>query len=88
VPDPGRQADLEALRQKALLNEFATYLPGRAKLKRFRIEAIRAGFADLWAKRAYAAIIAMAERLPDEVVQEDPALLMYYDNAVTREGAG
>jgi hypothetical protein len=88
VPDPGKQADLEALRQKALLGEFSSYLTGKLKLKRFRIEAVRAGFADLWAKRAYAAIIAMAERLPDEVVQEDPALLMYYDNAVTREGAG
>lgn len=88
VPDPARQADLEGLRQKTLLSEFATYVPGSAKIKRFRIEAVRAGFADLWAKRAYAAIIAMAERLPDEVVQEDPALLMYYDNAVTREGAG
>ncbi len=88
MPDPGKEADLEALRYRALLNEFGTYLPGNAKLKRFRIEAVRAGFADLWAKRAYGAIIAMAERLPDEVVQEDPALLMYYDNAVTREGAG
>lgn len=88
VPDPGKQADLEALRIRALLNEFVTYVPGTAKLKRFRLEAIRAGFADLWAKRDYRAIIRLAERLPDEVVQEDPALLMYYDNAVTREGAG
>lgn len=88
VPDPGKQADLEALRIRALLNEFATYVPGTAKLKRFRLEAIRAGLADLWAKRDYRAIIKLAERLPDEVVQEDPALLMYYDNAVTREGAG
>jgi hypothetical protein len=88
VPDPGKQADFEALRHRALLNEFATYIAGGAKLKRFRLEAIRAGLADLWAKRAYSAIIAMAERLPEEVVQEDPALLMYYDNAVTREGAG
>jgi hypothetical protein len=88
VPDPGKQADLEALRIRALLNEFATYVPGTAKLKRFRLEAIRAGFADLWAKRDYGTIIKLAERLPDEVVQEDPALLMYYDNAVTREGAG
>jgi hypothetical protein len=88
VPDPGRQADLEALRIRALLNEFATYVAGTAKLRRFRLEAIRAGFADLWAKRDYRAIIKLAERLPDEVVQEDPALLMYYDNAVTREGTG
>ncbi len=88
VPDPGKQADLAALRIRALLNEFATYAPGTTKLKRFRLEAIRAGLADLWAKRDYRAIIKLAERLPDEVVQEDPALLMYYDNAVTREGAG
>ena len=88
VPDPGKQADLEALRIRALLNEFGTYMPGTAKLKRFRLEAIRAGFADLWAKRDYRAIIKLAERLPDEIVQEDPALLMYYDNAVTREGTG
>jgi hypothetical protein len=88
VPDPGKQADLEALRIRALLNEFGTYMPGTAKLKRFRLEAIRAGLADLWAKRDYRAIISLAERLPDEIVQEDPALLMYYDNAVTREGTG
>ncbi len=88
VPDPGKQADLDALRIRALLNEFANYVPGAAKLKRFRLEAIRAGFADLWAKRDYRAMIKLAERLPDEVVQEDPVLLMYYDNAVTREGAG
>ena len=56
--------------------------------KRFRLEAIRAGVADLWGKRDYGAIIKLCERLPDEVVQEDPALLMYYDNAVTRQGAG
>lgn len=86
VPDPGRQADLEALRQRALLAEFASYRAGTGRLKRFRVEAVRAGFADLWAQRDYAGIIAMAERLPDEVVQEDPALLMYYDNAVTRAG--
>lgn len=88
VPDPGKQADMDALRGRGLLNEFRTYLIGTAKLKRFRIEAVRAGFADLWASRDYKAIIKLAERLPDEVVQEDPALLMYYDNALTRDGAG
>ena len=30
VPDPGKQADLEALRQRALLGEFATYRPAPA----------------------------------------------------------
>jgi DNA modification methylase/predicted RNA-binding Zn-ribbon protein involved in translation (DUF1610 family) len=88
VPDSGKQADLEALRLRALLAEFAEYRTSSGKLKRFRIEAVGAGFADLWAKREYRGIITLAGRLPDEVVQEDPALLMYYDNAVTRDSAG
>jgi hypothetical protein len=88
VPDPAKQADLEALRTRELLNEFGAYLGGTARLKRFRLEAVRAGIADLWSKRDYKAIIKLCERLPDEVVQEDPALLMYYDNAVMRQGAG
>ncbi len=88
VPDTSKQADLEALRRRALLAEFATYRTGVGKLKRFRIEAVRTGFAELWAQRDYRGIIALADRLPDEVVQEDPSLLMYVDNAVTRERAG
>ena len=29
-------------------------------------------------------MIAVGERLPETVLQEDPALLMYYDNACSR----
>jgi hypothetical protein len=28
----------------------------------------------------------MAKRVPDAVIQEDPALLMYFDNALMRTG--
>ena len=28
----------------------------------------------------------MAERVPEAVIQEDPALLMYYDNALVGKG--
>ncbi len=82
VPDPNKKAiDLEKLRTRALLREFATYNEGRGKLKLFRTEAIRAGFAAAWRERDYKTITGIAERLPESVLQEDPDLLMYYDTA-------
>ena len=84
VPDPNKATDLEQLRHRALMREFATYFEGKKKLKQFRTEAVRAGFADAWAKREYATIVQVAERLPEKVLQEDPDLLMYYDNASLR----
>jgi hypothetical protein len=53
-------------------------------LRRFRTEAVRAGFADAWHRRDYGTIVSVAERLPERVLQEDPDLLMYYDNATLR----
>jgi predicted RNA-binding Zn-ribbon protein involved in translation (DUF1610 family) len=84
VPDPNRASDLEKLRQRALLREFAGYTEGRGRLRQFRTEAVRAGFADAWHRRNYAIIVKVAERLPERVLQEDPDLLMYYDNATLR----
>ncbi len=84
VPDPHRASDLEQLRRRALLREFADYLRGRGRLRQFRTEAIRAGFADAWARRDFATILKVAERLPEDVLQDDPDLLMYYDNASLR----
>ncbi|MBI5446568.1 MAG: hypothetical protein HY900_35795, partial [Deltaproteobacteria bacterium] len=71
----------------ALLREFAEYRASSARrLKLFRVEAVRAGFKRAWSDRDYATIIAVAEKLPDTVLQEDPKLLMWYDQAVTRLG--
>ena len=84
VPDPNKASDLERLRRRALLREFQTYLDGRGRLRQFRTEAVRAGFADAWQRRDYAAIVGVARRLPEQVLQEDPELLMYYDNATLR----
>ncbi|MFL5586051.1 MAG: DNA methyltransferase [Ktedonobacteraceae bacterium] len=81
VPDPNKAIDLEKLRTRTLLREFTTYTEGRGKLKLFRTEAIRAGFAAAWRERDYMTITGVAERLPESVLQEDPDLLMYYDTA-------
>ena len=84
VPDPNRASDLEKLRRRSLLREFGEYVEGRGRLRRFRSEAVRAGFADAWHRRDYATIVTVARRLPERVLQEDPDLLMYYDNASLR----
>jgi len=84
VPDPGRQSDLEKMREKALLKEFDEYKEGRGRLKGVRTEALRAGFKACWAAKDYKTIIEVARRIPDTVLQEDTTLLMYYDNALMR----
>lgn len=82
IPDPNKESDLEKLRQKHLLKEFKAYLEEKKKLKQFRIEAIKAGFKDAWDRKDFDLIIIMSEKIPEQVVQEDPMLLMYYDNAL------
>lgn len=82
VPDPGRQADLEKVREKALLKEFEEYKRGHGKLRVFRTEALRAGFKACWVAKDYKTIVEVARRIPDSVLQEDSALLMYHDNAL------
>ena len=47
-------------------------------------EAVRAGFKHYWQNRDYRTIIAVAQRIPVNVLQEDPKLLMWYDQALTR----
>lgn len=86
VPDPNKESDLEKIREKALLKEFATYLKTTGKLKTFRTEAVRAGFERCWSERDYATILRTGDRLPASILLEDTALLMYYDNARTRQG--
>ena len=85
VPDLSNAADLAKVRRKALLKEFYdSCVPGKAKLKVFRMEAIRAGFDECWKTRDFKTIVTVGEKLPEAVLQEDPALLMYYDNACAR----
>lgn len=87
VPDPRKAGDLEKLRERTLLREFEEYRDGsRKKLKVFRLEAVRAGFKKAWQERDYATIIAVARKIPENVLQEDPKLLMWYDQALTRSG--
>jgi DNA modification methylase len=89
VPDPNKAQDLEKKREKALLKEFEQYQQhsGR-KLKEFRLEVLRAGFKEAWSRKDYQTIIKVAQKIPDEALQEDEKLLLWYDQALTRTEAG
>ena len=87
LPDPNKAGDLEKLRERSLLKEFEDYRTSSQKrLKVFRLEAVRAGFKKAWQERDYATIITVARKVPENVLQEDPKLLMWYDQALTRSG--
>jgi hypothetical protein len=81
IPDATKQVDLEKLRKRELLREYATYQQGRGKLKGVRSEAVRAGFEEAYRSQDYAGILAVAARLPEAVLREDSTILTYYDLA-------
>jgi hypothetical protein len=89
IPDPNKASDLERLRERSLLKEFEEYRASSQKrLNVFRLEAVRAGFKKAWQERDYATIISVARKIAENVLQEDPKLLMWYDQALTRSGEG
>jgi len=89
VPDPNRARQMEMFREKALLREFETYRSDTGRrLKTFRLEAMRAGFKTAWANKDYATIIAIAQKIPEDALQEDEKLLLWYDQALTRMESG
>ncbi|MFO1153059.1 MAG: DNA methyltransferase [Rhodospirillales bacterium] len=94
VPDPGKQIDLEKLRQRALLEEFHGYKQSKErKIKLFRAEAVRVGFKAAFDASVYKGdteelrpIVEVAAKLPEAVVEEDEKLVMYLDVARMRLG--
>jgi DNA modification methylase len=88
VPNPNKEGDLEMLRLRTLLKEFEEYRTTTSrKIKQFRSEAVRAGFKHCYDQGDYQTIVAVAEKLPEKVIQGDEKLLMYYDVATMRLGS-
>ena len=88
-------ADLDGERMQITLDNVARLariepkpdpIPKGKRLKVIRLEAVRAGFKHCWRNRDYRTIIAVAQRISETILQEDPKLLMWYDQAVTRLG--
>lgn len=84
IPDVTKEGDVAKLREKNLWKEFEGYMSSKGKLKLFRSEAVRVGFSRLWKDKNYKAIVDIAERLPEQTIQEDANLLMYYDISLGR----
>jgi DNA modification methylase len=59
-------------------------IPKGKKLKELRTEAVRVGFKHCYQQKDYQTILVIGDMLPESVIQEDEALQMYYDTAVTR----
>ena len=57
-----------------------------SKVEDRALRPLRAGFKECWQKQDYPTIVQMAKRVPEAVIQEDQAILMYYDNALMRTG--
>ena len=87
VPDTRKEGDLERLRTRAMLREFEEYrVSTQPRIQQFRTEAVRVGFKHCYDEQDYRTIVEVARRLPEQVVQEDEKLLMYYDVATMRLG--
>ena len=84
VPDPNKAGDLEKVREKSLLKEFEQYRNTNGRLKTFRLEAIRAGFKHAYQERDYTTILAVGKKIPQDVLEEDEKLLMWFEQAEIR----
>jgi hypothetical protein len=80
--------DLEALRLKALLREFKTYVEvankPKGKIKEARVEALRTGFKQAYRDKDFATIVKVGDRIPQNLLQEDEVLLQFYQIAASR----
>jgi hypothetical protein len=86
-PKPVQDAGLQGVALPGMEDALkAPPAPRDKRLKVIRTEAVRAGFKFCYQNRDYQTIIAIARRIPEEVLQEDPKLLMWYDHALTRTG--
>lgn len=88
-PDPEKAADLEALRNKRMAKEFATYLefaskPKAKRMKDCRLEVLRYGFKECYKQKDFKSIVLMGDHIQESLLQEDEVLLQYYDIALER----
>jgi len=84
MPELRSESDHAKLRERALMRELGEYRESKQK----RLKAVRAGFKKAWQERDCATIIAVARKIPEKILQENPKLLMWYDQALTRTGEG
>ncbi len=80
VPNPKDAAEVEKMRERALLKEYETYKTEK-KIKTPRLEALRLGFQKSYEAHDYATVVVIAKKIPSDVVETDENLLRYFDRA-------
>ena len=71
-------------KEAALAAEFERAALEPGGLIAVKAEVIRAGFRSLWRQGQYDRIVALAHRLPEDLLQGDETVLMYYLCALRR----
>lgn len=88
LPNPENEADLEKLRNKRLLKQFAIYnevaIKPKGKIKECRVDALRAGFKQCYQDKDFKTIVLVGDRIPNNLLMEDEVLLQFYDIASSR----
>lgn len=83
IPDLNDQAQLDAVKNKRLLKEFDVYVEAK-KVKNARLEALRAGFKECYKNKDFATIVAVGDKIDEELLTTDEVLLRFYDIATSR----
>jgi predicted RNA-binding Zn-ribbon protein involved in translation (DUF1610 family) len=81
APDSRKAADMEQVKTRAFLREFAKYAEGKGRLTQARGEVLRAGFKDAWGRKDFDMVVTVGKRLPEDAFADDSTLLYYYRNA-------
>ncbi|MBE6339840.1 MAG: DNA methylase [Bacteroidales bacterium] len=87
LPDVHDNVDKEVLRNKALLREFKVYVEAankKGRIKEARVEALRAGFQQCYSDHDFQTIVAVGDKIPQNLRDEDEVLLMLYDIAMNK----
>ncbi len=88
LPNIQDDVDMNALRTKALLREFKSYVQlaqkPKSKIKEARVEALRAGFKQCYIDKDFETIIMVSNKIPQNLLQEDEVLLQFYDIALNK----
>lgn len=70
------------------MREFKVYVEvaqkPRGKIKEARVEALRAGFKQCYQDKDFATIVAVGDRIPQNLLTEDEQLLQFYEIASSR----
>lgn len=87
-PNLQDDVDLATLRNKSLMREFKVYVEvaqkPRGKIKEARVEALRTGFKQCYQDKDFATIVAVGDRIPQNLLTEDEQLLQFYEIASSR----